>query len=105
VISSLKLKAIGVCDCSAYIGESGAKFGILQSSMHSNENVAEYVIVCILCNSKLFVCDGFLLPILLNIPNLSIVVKTNDPVRVRERERIKEFICKPVYLLKSTVEP
>jgi hypothetical protein len=42
----LKLKAKGVnSDCSVYITESGAKFGILQSSMHSNENVAEYVIV------------------------------------------------------------
>jgi hypothetical protein len=42
--------------------------------------------------------------ILLNIPNLSIVVKTDDPVRVRERDQIKEFICKPAYLLKSIVE-
>jgi hypothetical protein len=39
--------------------------------------------------------------IVLNIPNLSIVVKTDDPVRVREREQIKEFICKPAYLLKK----
>jgi hypothetical protein len=72
------------------------------------KNVAEYVIICMSCSSELFDCDGFCCyRILLNIPNLSIIVKTGDPVQVREREReqIKEFIYKPAYLLKSMVEP
>jgi hypothetical protein len=43
----------------------------------------------------------FCCPFYLNIPNLAIIVKTDDPVRARERERIKEFICKPVYFIEK----
>jgi hypothetical protein len=46
VWSHWSLRQIGVNrNCSAYIAESGAKFGISQTSMHSSKNVAEYVIV------------------------------------------------------------
>jgi exosome complex RNA-binding protein Rrp4 len=51
---------------------------------------------------KLCVCDEFLLLTLFkNIPNLSIVVKTEGPVWVREKKRIKEFICKLVYFIEE----
>jgi hypothetical protein len=58
----------------------------IKSSMHSNEKVAEYVSICMSCSAVLFDCDGFCC-YFLNFPNLSIVVKTDNPVRLRERER------------------
>jgi hypothetical protein len=100
------LRQIGVNrNCSAYIAESGSKFGISQTSMHSSKNVVEYVIVKIvmhvmqprLCVMMSF-CRIFHFK---NIPNLLIIVKTDDPERVRERERIKKFICKPVYFIEK----
>jgi hypothetical protein len=72
--------------------------------MHSNEDVAEYVIIksiCISCNPNYVFVMSFCCPFYLNIPNLSIIVKTDGPVRIRERERIKKFICKTVYFIEK----
>jgi hypothetical protein len=88
------LKQTGVnSNCSAYIEESGVKFGILQTSMQGNGNVAEYVIVkslCMPCNPNYVFVMSFCCLFYLNIQNLAIIVKTDGQVRVKERERIKK---------------
>jgi hypothetical protein len=62
VVSSLKLKATGVnSDCSAYIAESGAKFGIFQSSMHSNKRCCRICNCMYVMQLKIIWLSGFLL--------------------------------------------